>query len=96
MWCLTGRDGIGCFLELDDLLIHETGAVVDNLHGIRRVADRSRAFCRLGDLATVNVDLNCMIADLASEERVFHVGDDRRSANDKSLDCNDFVDICKS
>lgn len=64
-----------------------------NLHGIWRLADRPRAFGRLGDLAPVNVDLNSMIADLASEKSVFHVRDNRSGSNDEALDGYYLVDI---
>ena len=67
---------------------------MNNLHCVWRVADWSRALCWLGNLATVNVDLNCMIANLATEEGIFHVRNDWGGANDESLDSNDLVDVC--
>jgi hypothetical protein len=75
------------------LLVHDTGTVVDNLHGVGRLADGTRTFGRLGNLAAVNVDLNCMIADLTSEEGVLHVRNDRGGADNKTLDRNNLVDI---
>jgi hypothetical protein len=80
-------------LQLNDLLVHETRPVVDDLHRVRRVANWTRAFCWLGNLATVNIDFDGMIADLASEESVFHVRDNWGGSNDKTFDGNDLVDI---
>jgi hypothetical protein len=48
---------------------------------------------RLGNLATVNIDLNSMIANLASEEGIFHVRNNGSGADNKTLDGNYLVDI---
>jgi hypothetical protein len=62
VWCLTVWNIVGCLLELDDLLVSKAGAVVDNLHRVGRLANSTRALCRFGDLATVNVDPDGMVA----------------------------------
>jgi hypothetical protein len=80
-------------LQLDDLLVHEARPVMNNLHRIRRVANWTRAFCRLGDLATVDIDFDGMIADLASEEGVLHIRNDWCGSNNEAFDGNDLVDI---
>lgn len=93
MRSLAGWDGVGGFLEFDDLLVHEAGTIVHNLHGVLRIADLTGTpdwFC---DPATINIDFDCVIADLASEEGILHIWDDRGSANDEPFDGNDLVDI---
>ncbi len=95
MRCLTSWNRVGGFLELDDLLVHEAGAVVYNLHRVLRLADVSRAFGRLGDLATINVNLHSMITNLTSEEGIFHIRDDWCSSDNKSLNSYNLVDICE-
>jgi hypothetical protein len=69
---------------------------VNNLHGVRRVADGTWAFGGLGDLATVNVDLDGMITNRASEEGISHVGNDGGSSDDETFDSDNLVDIWKS
>ena len=66
---------------------------MDDLHGVGRLADRTRAFRRLGDLATINIDLDGMITDLTSEEGIFHIWNNGGGANNEALDRNNFVDI---
>jgi hypothetical protein len=68
MWRLTIRHVIWGFLQLDDLLVGEAGTVMDDLHRIGRIADGTRALGGLGDLATVNVHPDTMIAHRAAEE----------------------------
>lgn len=68
MWGLAIRDGIGGLLESDDLLVEEGGTVVDERHGSFGLTDVSGAFIGLGDLSSVNVDLDGMLTDGASEE----------------------------
>jgi hypothetical protein len=93
MRCLTCRYRVRSLLKLNDLFVHEAGTVVYNLHRVLRLADRTRAFGRFGDLPAVNIHLNRMIADLASEEGVLHVGNDRTGTNNETFDGNNFVDI---
>ena len=93
MWGLTGRNRVWCFLQLDDLFVHKARPVVNDLHRIRRITYGAGTFGRLGDPTTIDVDLDCMIADLAFEEGIFHIGDDRRGSNYKSFDCNNPVHV---
>jgi hypothetical protein len=65
---LTIGDSIGCFLESNDLLVEEGGSVVDERHGAFGSTHVSRAFIGFGNLSSVNVDLDGMLADGASEE----------------------------
>lgn len=67
---------------------------MDYLHGIGRIADGTWAFCRLGDLATVNIYLDCMITNLTFEEGVLHVGNNGGSSDNEAFDGNNLVDIC--
>jgi hypothetical protein len=60
-----------------------------------RVANRTRTFGRLGDLATVNVNFDGMVADGTSEESIFHVWDNRSGSNDEAFDRNNLVHIYK-
>jgi hypothetical protein len=80
-------------LKLDDLLVHETGTIVHNLHRVGGFTDRARALGRLIDPAAINIDLDSMVADLASEEGIPHVGNDWCSANNQTFDCNDLIDV---
>jgi hypothetical protein len=66
---------------------------VDDLHGVRRVADGTRAFSRFCDLATIDVDLDCMVTDGASEEGISHVWDNGGGSDNETFDSDDLVNI---
>jgi hypothetical protein len=68
MWRLTIRHIVWCLLQLDYLFVGKARAVMDDLHRVGRLADRTWALGRFGDLATVNVDANCVLTYGAFEE----------------------------
>ncbi len=90
---LAGRHRVWCLLELHDLLVGEAAPVVDNLHGILGPAPGSGAFGGLTDLATVQSHRDRMATDVALEESILHIGDDRRRSDDKPLDADEFVHV---
>jgi hypothetical protein len=68
MWRLAIWHIVWCLLQLDDLLVSEAGAVVNDLHRVGRLADRTRAFGGLGDLATVDIHAYSMLTNGALEK----------------------------
>ena len=95
MGCLAIRDHVWCFLQSDNLTVREFAAVVDEGHRSNRGADVSRAAARFFDFASVNFDLDGVLAGQASEECHLHVWNDGRSANYETLDADEFVGIYK-
>lgn len=90
---LAGRNCVRCLLQLDDLLVLEGASVVNNLHRVLGVADRARAFSWLTNLATVKPDINGVVANIAAEEGVLHIGDHRSCSNDETLDTDQAVHV---
>jgi hypothetical protein len=65
---LTIGNSVWRFLESNDLLVEEGGPVVDERHGALGPTDVTRTFVGFGNFSSVNVDLDGMLADGASEE----------------------------
>jgi hypothetical protein len=80
-------------LQFDDLLVGEGRTVVHDLHRVGRFANPTRADGRLRDLATVNINFDSVVTDLAAEEGFFHVRDDRGGADNETLDGDQFVHV---
>ena len=68
MRCLAVGDIVRRFLQLDDLLVREAAAVMDELHGVLRLARVTKTGGGLGNSATVNLDGNSVAADATAEE----------------------------
>lgn len=66
--CLAVRNVVGRFLQFNDLFVRKARSVVYNLHGVGRFAGVAWALCGLGDLATINIDADAMIANSTAEE----------------------------
>lgn len=62
------RNAVRCFLQLDDLLVGKYTAVMDELHRVSFLTHWTWALSGFRNLSTINVDLNTMVADLATEE----------------------------
>ena len=60
--------GVGSLLQSDDLFVEEGGSIVNERHCTFGATHISRAFVWLGNLSSVNVDLDRVLADEASEE----------------------------
>lgn len=58
VWCLSRRNGIGGFLKLDNLLILERAAIVDDLQGVLGLASCSGALRRFADPTPVQADVH--------------------------------------
>jgi len=59
---------VGCLLQSDDLFVEEGGSIVNERHCAFGTTDVSGTFVWLGDLSSVNVDLDRVLADETSEE----------------------------
>jgi hypothetical protein len=92
--CLTRRYRIGGLLELDNLLVLEGASVVNDQHRILGLADLTRTLGGLTNLATVKANVDRVVADIATEESVFHVRDNRRCSDDHAFDTNKAIHIC--
>ena len=84
---------IRSLLKLDYLLVRKSRSIVHNLHAVGSAANFTRTSGWLSDLATVDVDFQCMMAHRAAEEGVLHVGNDWRCADDQTLDGDKLVHV---
>lgn len=66
---------------------------MDNLHRVFGVANLTRAFGRLTNLASVKSNIDRVVADGAAEESILHVGNDGGCANYQALDANQAVHV---
>jgi hypothetical protein len=79
---LTSRYRIGCLLKFDNLLVFERTSVVNDQHGILGLADLTRTLGRFTNLATIETNVNRMVANIATEEGILHVGNNGGCTDD--------------
>ncbi len=85
---LTIRYSVWGFLQSYGLSIREFAAVVDQGHRPNGRADFPGTATRFVDFASVDFDLDSMVACETTEEGDFHVWDDGGGADDQSFDAN--------
>ena len=83
---LASGDAVRSFLKLDNLFVFERAPVVNDLHRVFGSAHGARALGRLSNLASVQANVDGVVADVAAEERVLHVRNHGRGADDEALD----------
>ena len=66
---------------------------MDELHGVLLLARVTRTLSRFGDTTTVNVDLDTITANIATEEGLLHIGDNRSGTDDETLNADQLVHI---
>lgn len=91
---LTIRNAVGRLLELDNLLVGEIAAIVNNLHGVGGSADWSWALGGFLDFAPIEAYRDGVVADSALEKGLLHVRHDGSGPNDKSFDADKPIKIC--
>jgi hypothetical protein len=80
-------------LEFKDLLVLKRAPVVDDLHRVFGAANLARTLGWLTNLASVEADVDGVIANIATEKGILHVRNDGCCPNDKALDRNQAVHI---
>jgi hypothetical protein len=80
-------------LELDNLLVLKGASVVNNQHGVLRLADLTRTLGGLTDLSTIKANVDRMVTNVATEEGIFHVRNNRGCSDDHTLDADKAIHI---
>jgi hypothetical protein len=90
---LASGDAIRSLLKLDDLFVFKRAPVVDDLHRVFGSAQGARALGRLPNLASVQANVDGVVADVAAEEGILHVGNHGRCADNEALDGHKAVHV---
>ena len=90
---LTRGHVLGAFLELNHLLVGESGPIVNQAEGVVGVAVGAER--RLGNASALHLNRGSKLADRALEQSLRHLRDQRRGPDNHAGDRDQLVNVWK-